>query len=384
MKPVLFVLSLAGFTAACGTAPAPPPHAGSPRADVTLARAQTSELSTQFEAGGVVRARVSATVASRLLAPVVDVRVRAGDRVKAGQTLVTLDTRDMQAHAARAAAALAAARQSVRAADAGKLEVDAGLTLATASYDRISGLHARRSATSHELDEATAALAAARARVAGAEARAAEAAAALTAADAASAAAAISASYGVVTAPFAGRVTETFVDPGSMAAPGAPLLVVEDASPLRLEVSLDETRAGRIAEGHRADIALGGAGADAWIEGRVSEVSRLDPSRHSFLVKIDIPASVSTRSGAFGRARFTAGARAAITAPASAVIRRGQMTFVFAVDREGLAHLHPVTTGAAAGDRVELLAGVADGEQVVDHPPAGLADGVRVTPGAGR
>jgi len=384
VKPFLLAVSLAGFTAACAAPPSPPPRAESAPASVTLVRVQTSELPAQFLAGGVVRARLTATAASRVLAPVVDVRVHPGDRVTAGQVLVTLDGREMQAQAGRAAAALAAARQSVRAADADSLAADAGLTLATASFDRINGLHAKRSATTHELDEATAALQTARARVAGAEAHAAEAAASLTATEAASAAAAIAASYSVVTAPFAGRVTERLVDPGSMAAPGAPLVTVEDTSSFRLEVSLDEARAGDVAVGQSAGIRLDGAPGEAWTEGRVAEVSRLDPAKHSFLIKIDIPSSAVARSGAFGRARFTAGARAAITAPATAVIRRGQMTFVFAVDRDGLAHLRPVTTAGGAGDRVEVLSGVADGEQIVDRPAPTLTDGARVTSGAGR
>jgi len=384
VKPLLFAASIAGFAAACGAPPAPPARAEAPQATVTLARVQTSQLPAEFEAGGVVRARLTAGVASRVLAPVVDVRVRPGDRVSAGQVLATLDGREMQAQAGRAAAALAAARQSVRAADADKLAADAGLTLATTAFDRINGLHARRSATDHEFEEATAALQTARARVTGAEARAAEAAAALTAADAASSAAAISASYALVAAPFAGRVAERFVDPGSMAAPGAPLFTVEDTSFFRLEVSLDEARASGIAAGQQVGVKLDGGPDDTWTEGRISEVARLDPARHSFLVKIDVPPSASTRSGAFGRARFTASPRAAITAPGSAVIRRGQMTFVFAVDGDGLAHLRPVTTGASSGNQVELLSGAADGEQVVDQPPYGLTDGARVAPGARR
>jgi RND family efflux transporter MFP subunit len=384
VKPYFVAFSLAAVTAACSAPPAPPARGEAQQTVATLARAQTSQLATQFEAGGVVRARLTAAIAGRVLAPVVDVRVRPGDRVNAGQILLTLDGRELQAQADRASAALAAARQGVRAAESDKQAADAGLTLAAASFDRMNGLHARRSATNYELEEATAAIQTARAHVAGAEARAAEAAASLSAAESASSAATISASYAVVTAPFAGRVTERFVDPGSMAAPGAPLLTVEDTSLFRLEVSIDEARARDIAAGQTAGVTLSGPGSETWAEGRISEVSRLDPARHSFVVKIDIPSSVPARSGAFGRARFTAGTRSILSVPASALIPRGQITFVFAVDRDGLAHLRPVTTGETAGDRVEVLAGLADAEQIVDHPAATLVDGARVAPGAGR
>ena len=60
------------------------------------------------------------------------------------------------------------------------------------------------------------------------------------------------------------------------------------------------------------------------------------------------------------------------------------MTFVFAIDGEGLARLRPVTTGLVVGDRVEVLAGVATGEELVASPAASLTDGTRVKPGTGR
>jgi multidrug efflux pump subunit AcrA (membrane-fusion protein) len=384
VKPYFVSFALAVVTAACSAPPALSPRGETPQTAVTLTRAQTSQLAVQFEAGGVVRARLTAAIAGRVLAPVVDVRVRPGDRVNAGQVLLTLDGREMQAQADRASAALAAARQGLRAAESDTQAADAGLTFAAASFDRINGLHARRSATNYELEEATAAVQSARAHVAGAQARAAEAAASLTAAESAASAATISASYTVVTAPFAGRVTERFVDPGSMAAPGAPLLTLEDTALLRLEVSIDEARAREIAAGQTAGVSLDDQSRDTWVEGRISEVSRLDPARHSFVVKIDLPSSLAARPGAFGRARFTAGARSTLTVPSSALIRRGQITFVFAVDRDGFAHLRPVTTSETAVDRVEVLSGVADGEQIVDHPPATLVDGARVAPGTGR
>src|SRR6185295_5379952 len=198
-------------------------------------------------------------------------------------------------------------------------------------------------------------------------------------ADEASKAAAISASYAVVTAPFAGTVTERLVDPGVMAAPGAVLLTHEDTSLFRFEVSIDEARAQTIGTGERVGVLLDGARIGGWQVGRVSELARVDSARHSFLVKIDLPGSPTRQSGVFGRARFNAGERTVTAAPLSAIIRRGQLTFVFVVDGAGLARLRPVTTGDTSGGLVEILAGVTDGEDVVDRPPPGLTDGAGVT-----
>jgi len=332
----------------------------------------------QFEAGGVVRARLVAPVASRVLAPVAEVRVHSGAHVRRGEPLVLLDVRELQAQADRASATLAATEQSVRAAESEKDGADAGLTLASTSFDRISGLYAKRSATRQELDESTAALQMARARASTAAARVAEAQSALAAARSGASAASITAAYATIAAPFDGVITERLVDPGAMASPGAPLLTIEDPSSFRLEVRLDEARATRIAVRQAAELQID---SDKWTTGRVAEVSRIDPASHGFVVKIDVPSSIGCRSGAFGRARFTLGSRSAVTVPSSALVRRGQMTFVFAVDRDGLARLRPVSPGATEGSRVEMLAGVQAGDDLVLDPTVSLTDGVRVRGG---
>ena len=379
MKLLHLLLIVSGTTVAtaCGTAERPV-TAEVPHADAVLVRAATAALPSQFEAGGVLRARLTSTIASRVLAPITEIRVRPGDRVRRGQVVVVLEERELQAQAERAAASLVAARQAVRAAESDAEGAEAARTLAAATHERMSALHAKRSATPQELDEAVAALRAATARVAGARAHAAGAAASVTAAEAAANGAAIAASYSTLTAPFDGLITGRATDPGTMAAPGVPLLTLEDTAAFRLEVRLDESRAGQIAVGHAARVVFDDATAGKWTEGRVAEVSRIDPGGHGFVVKIDVPPSTGLQSGVFGRAQFASAPRQALAVPASALVRRGQMTFVFAVDGEGLARLRPISVGQTSGDLVEILAGVQDGEEVVANPPASLVDGTSI------
>ena len=170
-----------------------------------------------------------------------------------------------------------------------------------------------------------------------------------------------------------------------MASPGMPLLSVEDTRTFRLEVRLDESRASRIVAGAPADVALDPAeGADGpapqrWLTGTVAEVARtLDAGGHTFLVKIDLPSAPGLRSGMFGRARFRAETRRALTVPAASVLQRGQLTAVFVVDKDGLARFRPVTTGETVDGHVEILAGVDPGETVVAAPPPDLQDGTPV------
>jgi multidrug efflux pump subunit AcrA (membrane-fusion protein) len=375
-------LTVAGLVlmAGCGAppqsrTPAPPPLA------VSVVPAESAALESPFEAGGVVRAKATAAVASRLMAPIVAVHVAAGDRVRRGAPLVTLDSREIEANRSRAAAAFASAVEAARAAESDLGSAKAAVSLARATHDRIRTLHDKRSATPQELDQAAAALDAADAQFNAARARMSAAAAAREAAQAASDAATIAASYAVLSAPFDGLVIERSADPGVMATPGGALLTVEATTGFRLEVALDEARAAHVAPGQVTHIEIGDAASSGyWTgEGRVSEIARVDPASHSFLIKLDLPNQPSLRSGLFGRARFAGPSRQTLVIPASAAIRRGQLTFVYVVNAEGRAVLQPVSPGAETGDRIEVLAGIREGDRVVTDPPGSLADGTPVT-----
>jgi hypothetical protein len=126
-------------------------------------------------------------------------------------------------------------------------------------------------------------------------------------------------------------------------------------------------------------VRIDGAGESApWIDGRVTEIARLDTASPSFRVRIEVPARPGDRAGLFGRARLRAAARDALALPSGAVIRRGQLTLVFVASAEGIARLRTVRAGETLDGRVEVLAGVAEGEEVVVNPPESLIDGARV------
>ena len=373
------ILVLSAGAMSLGACQSAHPKADGAPAEVgaVVAEVRAVDWPVAIEAGGIVRARFTAAISSRIVAPVVEVRVKPGDHVTRGATLIVLDARELTAQAARAAAAIAATGQGAKAAASDVTAAESGLTLARASRDRVQTLHAKQSATAQELDEATAAYAAADARVIGARARVAGAAAALDAAAAAGDAAIVAVSYSTLTAPFDGVVASRSVDPGSMAAPGVELLSVEDTSVYRLEARLDESRAGLASIGVAAEVRIDGAG-DGWTPATVVELARIDPAAHSVLVKLDVPAGAGVRSGGFGRVRLTGPARRTVAVPASAVVRRGQLAFLFAIDTAGLARLRAITPGETRGADIEILAGATAGERVVAAPPPTLEDGMRV------
>jgi RND family efflux transporter MFP subunit len=303
--------------------------------------------------------------------------VSPGDHVREGQTLVVLDGDDLAAGARAARSAARAAEQGSEAAAAELLAADAGLVLARASHDRIAALAARRSATAQELDDATAALRSAEARVASASARKSQAVLAVETARAAGDQASTISAFSTIAAPFDGTITEKMVEPGNMVSPGAPLLRLEDTRGFRLEVHVDETRVGQIRNGDRVPVLLG-TGTTS-LDGTVVEVSRaVDADARAFLVKVALPDAQGLRSGEFGRARFGGAPHRALTVPASAIVRRGQLTSVFVVDK-GIARVRLVDLSES-----EVLAGLTESEVVILSPPAGVTDGRRVSVGGAR
>ncbi len=371
---VLLSLGLAACSTPTDKAPA---DAAAPIA-VTVAPVTMAEIAEAIEAGGVVQARTTATLTARILAPVREVRVSPGDRVRSGQVLIVLDGRDLSAGARGARAAALAAGQGSTAAAAERQSAEAGLVLARATHARIAGLHAKRSATAQELDDATASLRAAEARAAGAAARAQQAESAIEGASAASEAAATTESFAVITAPFDGVVTEKLVETGNMASPGAPLLRVEDTRGFRLEVRVDESRVGQIQPGATVPVALdsGVGGATTTVSGTVTEISRaVDADTRAFLVKVSLPDSSGLRSGLFGRAKFAGTTRKALTVPADAIVKRGQVTSVFVVDN-GVARSRLVDLRGN-----EVLAGLSEKESVIVAPAPAVTDGRRVSVG---
>jgi RND family efflux transporter MFP subunit len=363
---------------ACSGRPNTVPEPGADAMPVATATVAVAEIPDTFEAGGLVQARTTATLMARITAPVGEVRAAPGDRVRAGQVLILLDGRDLAAQARRAKAQGASADQDVIAAGAERQAAEAALALARATHARIAGLASKRSATPQELDDTTGALRAAEARAAAAGARAQAAVSSVEAARAASEAADTTETFSRITAPFDGVVTEKLVEPGNMAAPGTPLLRIEDTRRFRLEVRVDEARIGQVSPGAPVPVALDTGSNDGArvVDATVTEVGRAaDAGARSFLVKIELPVDSRLRSGMFGRARFSTHPRRALTVPEGALVHRGQVTSVFVVEK-GIARVRLVNVRGA-----EVLAGLSDGDVVIVNPSPTLTDGRRVTEG---
>jgi RND family efflux transporter MFP subunit len=367
------MVALATFVvgAGCSTHSAAATPATVDQVPVVTAMATVADVAGTIDAGGVLQARTTATIAPRILAPVREVRVSPGDRVRRGQTLVVLESDDLAAAAQAARAAALAAEQAANAAGAELQAAGASVVLARASHDRVVGLQVRGSATAQELDDATAALRSAEARVTAAAARLAQGTSLVEGARAASQVATTTHAFATLTAPFDGVVTERLVEPGNLAAPGLPLLRLEDISAFRLEVRVDESHVSDVRVGDTVPVLLDAERLST--DGTVVEVSRsVEADARAFLVKIALPDTLHLRSGVFGKARFRGPTRRGITVPPSSIVRRGQVTSVFVAD-QGVARVRLVHVSGR-----EVVAGLAASELVILSPPVDLTDGRRV------
>lgn len=376
-KRILFPIPLAIWLAGCGEAPHEKSFGSSvPAVAVSTVTAAAETWPSTYEATGTVRARTSGVISARLMGYVREVKAQIGDRVREGQPLVTLDTRDLDVSSRRAEAAREEVRTAMPEADSGVAAAKASLDLAQVTFSRMQELFQKKSISNQEFDEASAKLKAAQAAYGTAQARRLQLNSKLAQVDQEVRATEVTRSYADVLAPFAGVVISKSVEPGNLALPGTPLFTVEREGAYRLEASVDESRLAAIRMGQAVSVTLDSV--DRKLDARVSEiVPAVDSVSRAYIVKIDLPAVSAIRSGVFGRAVFQLGSRPLLAIPAGAVTDRGQLQSVL-IAQDGIARTRLITTGEKIKDRIEVLSGLTAGEKVIFPIPQGVSDGAPV------
>lgn len=385
-------LAIALSMAACRKGrPESAPAAESARAPVETVR--MAPVDVLYESIGTVRSKTTSVLASKLIGEVVAVNAAPGDRVQAGQLLIQISDRDVAAQLAKARAAYQEAKDAlvetqaaVRAGESARVAAEAARDLASKTYARYKELAEKKVISQQEFDEVEArwkTAAAEAARVADTlntlQSRQKQVASRVDQAHAEVAVAEAQAAFARINAPISGLVTAKTIDVGSQAAPGVPLLTVEDDQHYRLEVIVEEKVAVRLKMGDEATVTLD-ALEGLSLRARIGEiVPTADPVSRSSIIKLDLPPAQPVRSGMFGRATFSLGKRDAITIPAGAVAERGQLNYVYALGADGVAHLRLIKTGRRYGPRIEILSGLNDGERIVTGKLDAMRDGLRVT-----
>ena len=375
LVPFLFVLS------GCGGSP--PAKILTPET-VSGLHVDTVRLETipnEVAAPGTVASTRTAQIAAQVMGAVEEVTVHQGDRVRQGQLLIVLDDRESAARYAAAQAGIAQAAASRQEAQRGVVAAQAQAGVAAKTYSRYVYLRKQNSVSPQEFDEVQAKQQAAQAMLAQAQARVQQTQAGYRQAQENVKAASVMMNYARIVAPFDGVVLQRLVDPGTMATPGVPLLVLEGTGHYRLVATVDAQTARPLRRGMRARVHL-----DAFpgknFTGTVAEIEPgANPSSHTVQVKVDLPSDPGISSGLFGRVWFRQGQRQAILVPASAILDRGQLRAVYVVNGQGIIRFRLVTLGSTTPDGREVLSGLGAGDRVVTNPGSTDLDGKKMEAG---
>jgi RND family efflux transporter MFP subunit len=321
-----------------------------PPPQVAVVKAASKPVPVGFEFDGVVEPVKQSTVSSQAAGRIVALAVSAGDRVRAGQVLATIDDRESQTGLQRSQAQVA--------------QADAEWRNAQANYRRTKEMQAKGFVSSAALDTAEAAMKSAQA--------------ARDQAAAGERQSALAQGFTRVTAPYDGWVRETLAQAGDLAVPGKPILVLYAPAPLRAVVHVPLSRGAAARAAGDVSVRIPGGAEASWVRPVAREVLPVaDAVAQTVEWRLQLPTGAASQlaPGQQVRVRFSGSEAARTLVPASSVLRRGELTAVYVASPQGGFVLKAVRLGAdhgAAG--VEVVAGLGPDDQVaVDPVRAGLA-----------
>lgn len=312
--------------------------------------AQVKSVGSGFELDGVIQPVKQSTISAQAGGRIATLMVKAGDKVRAGQLLASIDDREAQTGVQRSQAQVTQAQAELR--------------NAQANFDRTRDLQSKGFVSAAALDTAESQLKGA-----------------LAGRDQAGAGAkqsALAQGFTRVTAPYDGWVLQTHVEAGDLAVPGKPLLTLYAPLPIRAVVQVPVSRSGQALAASAVEVLLqNGEGGAQWVRPvSRSTVPTADPVSQTIEWRLELPseAAKALLPGQQVRVRFAGGRADRMVIPSSAVLRRGELTAVYVVSNKGFM-LKVVRLGLDHGaDGVEVVAGLMAGDRVaLDPVKAGLA-----------
>jgi RND family efflux transporter MFP subunit len=311
-------------------------------AQLATVQVELRPVAQSLQAEATLEAVRQSTLAAQVPGRVMALNVDAGDRVSTGDVLLRIDA--------------AEATQAVAGAEASVAQAEANAINAKAAYERTRSLVERKFVSAATLDQGKAAYDAAEAQ--------------LRAARAARGQAATARGYTTVVAPLSGVVATRHVETGEMAQPGRPLITLYDPSAMRAVADVPQQRLSGLAQDRlTARVELPESG--RWMEAiAVTVLPSADPRTHTVRVRVELPESAEGAvPGMFARVHFTVGEASRVMVPARAILRRGEVTGVYVANGRGGFALRQIRAGELLdGERVEVLAGLAGGEEIALDP----------------
>jgi membrane fusion protein, multidrug efflux system len=304
--------------------------------NVSTARVTALETTETAEAVGTIQPRQKTEIAARLLSTIQEVLVEPGARVSAGDVLIILDDREIQAQ--------------LREVEAARMGVESDLAVRQREFQRYKQMFSEKAVSKEDFDRIEGMFLVTQSQ--------------LKRTDEQVSRMNVMLSYAKIIAPREGIITDRFADPGDLAAPGKPLLTMHNPDELELHASVRESLAQDVTPGQKLAVHIDSLNLN--LEGTVREiVPQAESLSRSVLVKIALPvdSTVGVYIGMFGRLAIPIGETERVVVQSSAIQRMGQLEVVDVV-QDGKLERRFVRSGKRFGDQTEILSGLDVGETV--------------------
>lgn len=327
------------------------------KADVSVA-VGIAKLTNQAELmsfSGKLEAETHSNLSTRIMGQIAKINVETGQKVNAGQVLVEIHAKDIQAKKAQV--------------KANKLEAEAAYLNAKKDYDRFTVLFEQKSASQKELDDITMQYNMAKARLEAVNEMGVEVEEMLR--------------YTSIKAPYNGVITKKYVNEGDLASPGMPLVAIEKQNEFKVMARIPETEISKIKKNDPVLVQISALGNEK-INGFVAEVNPSSQyTGNQFEAKIVLKPAGEQKdrlfSGMYANVLVEKAGMPSIMIPENVLIHKGQLTGIYTVSQSGTAMLRWVRLGKTMGDQVEILSGLSDGEKYIISFKGKIWDGAILT-----
>lgn len=183
-----------------------------------------------------------------------------------------------------------------------------------------------------------------------------------------------------IRAGISGTVNKKMVEPGTVVSPGTAMFEIVNINSLKLSVLVDESQIGKIQLGQEVPINVNVLPEDSFV-GRITFIAPKSDASLNFPVEIEVQNRGNLKAGMYATATFKtnngAETQNMLTVPAEAFVNGVSSGQLFVV-QNGVAKLIKVTIGKVYGDKVQVLSGLNGGEQVVTSGQINLDNGSKV------
>jgi RND family efflux transporter MFP subunit len=361
-----------------------------PARQVRVMAAVETEAARSVRATGTLAAEEQVILGTKVVGRLGEINVDFGSRVRRGDVIARIDQSDYKLRVAQAEAALQQARVRLGLPPSGKndnvdieetatvREAAAVLKEARLTHERMVELWQQKFIARAEFDAAVSQLAVAEARYQDAIEEVRNRQAVLVQRRSELEIARQQLADTVIISPIDGAVRERQASVGQYLAAGAPVVTLVRTDPLRLRLAVPEREAGAIRIGQTVNLTV--EGDPNKYQGRVARLSpAIAEDNRTLMIEAEVPnREGALRPGAFAKADIVvqAGERV-VTVPEDAIVNFAGIEKVITVE-ENVSVEKYIRTGRRLGDKVEIIEGIAAGEQVVLRP-GNLIGGEAVT-----